>query len=112
MTDHTPPKKYFAVLQAAIRDHSIPIGYPGNYRQTFRDDPAANEFRVQHINEWGERNTPLGSNREFAENMVHCLNASFHYGIVYAARRSSNPGTSPVHVGRMGHLNREEEYMP
>ncbi len=104
--------RYFAVLQSAIRDRSIPIGEPGNYKKTFRDDPAANEFRVQHFNEWGERNTPLGSNREVAENMVHCLNASYNFGLVHAKRLAKNPAMAAIQVGRMGHINRNEEYMP
>jgi hypothetical protein len=96
---------YFAVLEAACRDRSVPVGTPGSYRATTRDDPAANEFRVltRVHGSFGTRNSPIGDNREKAEHIVHMLNSAFAAGL-------ERP--EGILVGRMGHYNRDEENMP
>lgn len=104
--------RHFAVLNAAYRDRAVPIGDYGHYYEVERDDPAANEFRVQMLIEHGEINAPLGRDRERAESMVELLNQAYHFGRVQAERRAKDVRTPEVLVGRMGHRNRNEELMP
>jgi len=111
MSKQAPPV-YFAVLEAARRDPSKPVLTPGHYTQLHRDDPTANEFRAYFHQEHGMRSIPLGSDREHAENMVASLNTAYRFGIVQAGRMAENPKASVVLVGRMGHINRNEESMP
>ena len=111
MTD-TPKPVYFCVLSAAIRNMAIPSGEPGHYRKTERDDYLANEFRAEYRAEWRTNSIPLGPDRDRAETVIAALNQAFHYGQVYAARKAKDPRTQTVEVGRMGHINRQEELMP
>lgn len=103
--------KYFAVLHAAVRDNTIPKGNSGHYQVVPRDDPRANEFRVEFCIEWGGKSIPVGGDREHAESVVHALNEAFNFGIKYAGKVKMYPADE-ILVGRMGRINRNEEEMP
>jgi len=107
-------KVYFAVLNAAIRNDAIPIGHEGNYRQCERDDPEANEFRVQtaYVPGEGAFNIPVGKTRKEADWILHILNKCFDLGVKHAQAVAKDSRTEVILPGRMGYRNRNEESMP
>lgn len=104
--------RHFAVLHAAYRDPMVPMGTPGAYYEVARDEPLANEFRAHMHQQYGMGSFPLGSCRETAEMLIHKLNSAYEFGLVQAALRAKGRPPREVLVGRMGHMNRNEELMP
>ncbi len=110
MTTEKQPK-YFAILEAFYRSPGINYGEEGfECEKLERDDPKANVFRSYSFIESGMYSMPLGSNRGVAEMIVHALNSAYKFGMIHAEREKRTGET--ILVGRMGHINRNEESMP
>lgn len=104
--------EYFATLEAAVRDRNVPVGTPGAYRKTFRDDPEANEFRATLVMNGSQRSIPLGEFRDDAERWIETLNHAFEAGLEQMIQRIQNPKARPILIGRTGYLNRDESTIP
>lgn len=105
MLMHDKPR-YFAVLEAAYRDPSLPVGTKGAYYRLERDDPKANEFRI-HINTvGGGLNIPAGRDRAQAVWQVEMYNRVFEAAIQIHTEKAG------ILVGRTGFLNRDEKDIP
>ena len=98
--------RYFAVLEAAYRDPTLPTGTPGAYERLDRDDPKANEFRIQINKAGGGTNIPAGIDREKAIWQVELYNQAFEAAIEIHKNKAN------ILVGRTGYLNRDEKDIP